>query len=533
MNFGNQIKFFNYRPLVSICLFAMAGIIFAVGLYFDQLYFFVLSIIVSVFLVATIIIKFKFAKTNKLFKILSVCFAFLISFALTNLVLDINNKPLNIEGDYYLRGRVYYSTSTTISGYRVVNLDNVKITSVKSDETKNIKGKVRLYLEATDGSAKELKLGELVRGKFSLTQSSLKRDGCVDFYSVNKNINIIGFGSEDDVVSLKEYNRTIFDKIKIKFKTVLDGFLSDDFSELGYAMIFGDRANLSEEIYEIYSLSGMSHLLAVSGLHVGFIVTLIGLVLTLFKAKDKTKFIVITTLTFLYALLCGFTVSVSRAFIMTVILLFSKLRKQRYDSLSSLALAALIILMLNPLYLFDIGFILSFSAVASIILFNRTFTNFFSRFLHNKLASTISVSLSASIGTTLAIMVNFNKLSIFAVITNCIVIPIASIAFMLMFVFVVLGALVYPLGIGVYLFEILMKIVTGIGKLTGAINLAGVNKYFMVVFGFGLILSGVTVSDYCIVKKKSKIILATSSAVISVVGLILMFICWFGFTLNI
>jgi len=41
------------------------------------------------------------------------------------------------------------------------------------------------------------------------------------------------------------------------------------------------------------------------------------------------------------------------------------------------------------------------------------------------------------------------------------------------------------------------------------------------------------VSDYCIVKKKSKIILATSSAVISVVGLILMFICWFGFTLNI
>ena len=358
-----------------------------------------------------------------------------------------------------------------------------------------------------------------------MKNTEIERNGKLDFYSLIKNINIVGFGNEDDIISTEKYSKTIFDKIKIKAKLVLDGFLSEDYSELAYTMLFGDKANLNEDIYDVYSASGISHLLAVSGLHVGFVVTLLGLFLSLFKLKDKSRFIIISVFVFLYAFMCEWTTSVTRAFIMTVILLFSKLRKTKYDSLSSLAFAGLIILFINPISIFDVGFMLSFSAVASIIIFSRTFTNFFSKFLHIKLASAISVSLAASIGTNLVIMLSFDKLSLFSIVTNCIVIPIASVAFMLMFTFVLLGMVIYPLGIGSFLFEPLMKVVTGVGTIAGVVSLAGLNNWLVLGFGAFLITGAVFVSDYSLIQKKNRIILGSISLLFSSVCFILMFIC--------
>ncbi len=64
-------------------------------------------------------------------------------------------------------------------------------------------------------------------------------------------------------------------------------------------MLFGDRGELDDDISEVFSASGIAHLLAVSGLHVGFIVTLLSFVLGLCQAGDKTKFFVVSAVIYL------------------------------------------------------------------------------------------------------------------------------------------------------------------------------------------------------------------------------------------
>ena len=525
MNFGDKIKFFNYRPLVSVCLFLIAGIIFAVGIFINNLTMFILGIVSSICLIVSLVVKSIVAKDKKLIKILAIIIAFFIGFGVTGISLSVQNRTNVVKGEYYVSGSVSNYTFTSSSGLKVVTIDDVKITNVKTLKQQSLTCKVRLYLNSGDGRTEEFKLGEEVEGVFSLKKSDFMVKGKLNFYMINKGIKVLGFGSEDDIVSKNEINPSLFDKIKVKVKSTLDTYMSKEYSELGYTMLFGDKTNLDVNIANNYSESGIGHLLAVSGLHVGFVVTLLSLLLSLFKANNKVRFFVITIVVFLYAFLCGFSISVTRAFIMTTILLFSKLRNKKYDSLSSLSFAAIILLLCNPLFLFDIGFILSFSAVAGIIIFARTFTNFFNKFLNDKLSSVIAVSLSATIGTMPAMMLSFNNLSIFSIITNVIVIPIASVAYMLMFAFVFVAMILPPLGVFMYMFEFLMRIVSGISQITGSINLVNTMQIFVILFSIGLISTAIIISDYCIVKKKSRVIMASCLSLFTLVSMIMMFIC--------
>ena len=525
MDFGNKIKYFNYRSLVSIWLFMMMGVIFAVGLHVNSMIYFVLSLVMFTIFCSTLIIKLIIAKKYKVFKILSVIICFLLSACFTSLILFNYDSAENLKGEYYVNGRIYSYTSRTASGLKVVSLENVLIKNTKTGEIEKLDCKVCLYLEESDGRTKEFNPGDLVEGVVDLKRSEYLRDGELNFYLNNKNIDVLGFGNEEDVEFTGKTKKFIFDKIKIKVKSVLTSSISEEFGELGFAMFFGDKSGLEEHLSNSYSESGIGHLLAVSGLHVGFVVTLLSLFLALFKLNDKAKFCIISIAVFMYAFMCGFSVSVTRALIMTVVLLFSKLRKQKYDSLSSLAFAGIIVLLWNPLFVFDVGYILSFSTVASIILFSHFFTVFFSKFLNNKFASALSISLSASIGTTFTMMICFEKLSILSVVINMIAIPVASVAFMMMFLFVLIALIIPPLGALLYAFEFLMKIVTGMSQIFGSISLVGMSKYAVYSFGASLTMASILMSDYALINKKNKITFVSLSLTIMLVSGVIMFIC--------
>ena len=125
----------------------------------------------------------------------------------------------------------------------------------------------------------------------------------------------------------------------------------------------------------------------------------------------KTKFFTISIVVLIYAILCGFTVSVTRALIMTVVLLYVKMRQFDYDGLNSLSLAGLIILLLEPLWLFDAGFQLSFLAVAGIIVLSPLISRFLCRYFNDKFANTIAVCVSAQVATLPVIMTTISNLS--------------------------------------------------------------------------------------------------------------------------
>jgi len=265
----------------------MAGIIFTVGLFTKTILSYLLSSLTLVSLVVTVIIKMCKAKELKMFKVLSIIVAFLISSLTTfGYVYSYQNKT-EYEGEYIVTGYLAETVTYSANDNVVITLENCTIVSVEDDKVYNPNGFIKFYLNAGSGHSFNADLGTKLEIYASLSKPDIVGDGKFNAYAINKNISAYGFGYEDDVTILKGNNLNIFDKIKIKTKQTLDTYLSKDYSSLAYTMLFGDKSGLDQDISLNYSASGIGHLLAVSGLHVGFVVTILSLILKLFLIISK------------------------------------------------------------------------------------------------------------------------------------------------------------------------------------------------------------------------------------------------------
>ncbi len=146
--------------------------------------------------------------------------------------------------------------------------------------------------------------------------------------------------------------------------------LSDLSIEMLSAMLLGKGEYLTNDSRELFSASGLSHILALSGLHVGVIAMIISFLLwpLYFSRHVKTRLIISILTLWLYASFTGFIPSVTRAVIMTTIYLGGRILQRNTVSLNSLCLAAIVILVIQPSDLYSLGFQLSFAAVLGIIL---------------------------------------------------------------------------------------------------------------------------------------------------------------------
>lgn len=457
-------------------------------------------------LIVTVVFKAVKAKEKKLFKVLSVVVAFCVFGLLTFLNIQVSNSKNNYSGYLKVYGRVSEDSYTSKNEKVVVTLDHCYLID-DNDEYFKVSGKVMLYLTCEDGRILDFPLGSTILVSASVSKPKTKINDTY-FYYQTKNVRLVGYGSEAYAKFIGNDDRNFIQKYKLKVKNTLDSWLDDDYGELAYTMLFGDRGELDDDINEIFKASGIAHLLAVSGLHVGFIVTLLSFILKMCKANDKVKFVIISVVVFIYAMMCGFTISVTRALIMTVTMLFLTVRRKEYDSLSSLSLACVIVLLMNPFQFYSAGFRLSFGAVLGIVLLARPFERVFRRGLGERLSSALSVSLSAQIGTIPTLALCFRNCSVFSIVANMLAIPIASIAFMIMFSFAIFGTIFKPFGFGLIFFEWIMKCVTIIGKIFGSVTLAGANRTGVLIFSFLLISWGIISSDFMFGNKKPKRILS-------------------------
>lgn len=137
------------------------------------------------------------------------------------------------------------------------------------------------------------------------------------------------------------------------------------------ALLLGNKKDLEGESKQAFARAGLSHILAVSGLHVGFIVAPFWFLIPIFWTKKygkQTGLLVLILVLWFYAGLTGFSSSVLRASLMAVFLIWGKLFRRSPDSINLTASAAVVLLMIRPSQLFEIGFQLSFSAVFIILL---------------------------------------------------------------------------------------------------------------------------------------------------------------------
>ena len=210
------------------------------------------------------------------------------------------------------------------------------------------------------------------------------------------------------------------------------------------AMAMGDKSALNQETKEAYSISGTSHILAVSGLHIGIIFQLIILLLG-GKRRSKLTIILSTTIVWAYVIFIGFPASAVRAATMLSIYSMVLLSLRPDPTLNTLALAYIIMVLVNPFNIFDIGFQMSFLAMGSILLFYPLFFCLLSS--HSNITRAIwglfCVSLAAQIGTLPLIVFYFGRISCYSLITSFIAIPAATLILYLCVLLFILSPLTY------------------------------------------------------------------------------------------
>lgn len=217
--------------------------------------------------------------------------------------------------------------------------------------------------------------------------------------------------------------------------------MAHDELAVALAMTLGDKSHLTRSQRDLYSISGASHVLALSGLHIGIIYMLM-VVLVGYKRWRVLRETLLILGIWAYAFLTGLSPSVTRAATMLTIYSVVGLLGRDRMSLNALALTAILMLAFNPMSLYDIGFQLSFLAVLSILLMYRPlFTLIPERILDAAgwgrvrplrwVWAMVVVSVCAQIGTAPLTMYVFGRISVYFLLTNFVVIPLAYAILML------------------------------------------------------------------------------------------------------
>ena len=220
------------------------------------------------------------------------------------------------------------------------------------------------------------------------------------------------------------------------------------------ALIIGDRSGISPENRRAFNRIGISHLLAISGLHVGMVATLSFFVFRYLMARSQrilmaawagrgAALMSVMPVLF-YGFVAGMSPATQRAVIMVTVFLLALLFEREHDSINTLAVAAMVILIFTPTALFEISFQLSFVAVFAILYALRTLP--FVSVLrsaplwpYKRLGLFVLVSAAAILGTLPFTLYYFNQTSLIGVFTNCLMVPLV-------------GFLVVPMGLLAALF---------------------------------------------------------------------------------
>jgi competence protein ComEC len=238
-----------------------------------------------------------------------------------------------------------------------------------------------------------------------------------------------------DEVSLEKLS--LLERTKLQFMMwrahLLDYYRRVGFDGQQYAVLaaltLGEKSNISKDVKDEYSQAGASHILALSGLHLGIIFVVLTWIFPKRRFKILSTIAIISSI-WMFVFLSGVSPSVVRAAVMLTIYAMVEMLNRDKISLNTLALAAFVMLVANPMNLYDVGFELSFVAVLSIVLFYEPINGLISRryFLLNKVWSLVAVSTAAQIGTFPLVIYYFGRFPVYFLLTNMLVVPAATLA---------------------------------------------------------------------------------------------------------
>ena len=213
------------------------------------------------------------------------------------------------------------------------------------------------------------------------------------------------FVKPENILAVKPSPRIIMRLLKVRTgitAVIYRSGMKGDTKRLVNTLITGDTSGMDKPMRQSFSGAGMAHVLALSGLHVGIIASLLMIALyplRLCRMRSAASMITIALL-WAYAAITGMSASVTRAVVMASVLLMASMLQRRHSPANALCLAAMLIMAFDPTALFTISFQLSFAAVAGILLFARQLNPVAQRRrLTHRMAGMVAVALSAMLAT--------------------------------------------------------------------------------------------------------------------------------------
>ena len=204
---------------------------------------------------------------------------------------------------------------------------------------------------------------------------------------------------------------------------------------------------------------------------------------------------------------------------MAIIMILAKTFSQQYDSLNSLGLAGFIICFIKPLSPFDIGFLMSFFSVFSIICLSRMFIKFFSKFLPYKIATLLAVTTSAQLGILPFLAYFGGQIHLFSFVVNLLVLPLLSVLFPFLFVVSLIGTFINFIGYLLILVDygfVFINLIAQFFERSHLIIPVMVTYFSMTIIYFVLILF---ISEFCMIESQNKLALFSLVTFIMVVML--------------
>lgn len=377
----------------------------------------------------------------------------------------------------------YIDSAPTIKGSRITYV--LKTEEVRIEEEtgqKKVQGKIQLSMQKSE-KVRLLEYGRevVLSGKLNIPKGKTNPGG-FDYrsYLSHSGVSATIFAIDRNIHPKSTVKGNMLVKaglyLRGRIVRVIERSLPPQQAGLLNGMLIGYREGLSEEVQEAFSQSGLTHLMAVSGANVAFIMFPLIFVFKKLRLRQNLSNTIIIGVLVLFTFITGFEPSVLRAVIMAIVILVGQIIKRETEVFTSIAFAAIVLLLYNPGSLFNIGFQLSFTATISLVLFYKNIKKMLNfSMVPEFITDVLSATLAAQLGVLPVTVFYFNKISLVSILSNLIVVPVVEFITILGSLMAILGQvhIVFSILIG-YCNNTLLSFVLFVTKVTAELPFSAV-----------------------------------------------------------
>ncbi len=406
------------RPIVAITIGYIIGIILGLYCKISIVLLYIFCFIINILFKKPHSKKFKLISIKRYFRYTKLLITkraifLILSFSIISNSLTLYQNYKFQKTMENLSGKEIQTEGTIISNKKIKKYSDMYIIKIQNKKYYlNIKKSVNINLEYGD---KVKILG------FFIEPETRRNYKGFDYKNYLKSQGVYGNLESKNIIKVSKttdkFDIFIYKKINNLFngiKTIFEDNFDRKISNLIIGILLGETDEIESDVKETFSESNISHILAVSGMHVGYLIVFCNVIFMKILGKRKTYFLTIIVLIF-YMFLTGLSPSVVRASIMACFMLFSKIIYRKSDVWTNISISLLILLIYNPFFIKNISLMLSYVGTIGILTYLVNFKQ------NNRIKDMISLTLSVTIFLIPILSIYFNKIPIFSLFISIIV----------------------------------------------------------------------------------------------------------------